>query len=104
MFFDLRRRRKLASGASHPSDPPGDEETGRISQQSTEWRRCAQKVTRAWNEWLAADRGVRAERWLCYLSALAEEERAAAALERTVNIAATGGARGRFDHRSAPRS
>jgi len=53
---------------------------------------------------LAADRGVRAERWLRYLSALAEEERAAAALERTVTITATGGARGRLDHRSAPRS
>ena len=104
MFFGLGRRRKLASGASHPCDPIGDEGAGRRSQQSTEWRRCAQKVRRAWNEWLAADRGVRAERWLCYLSALAEEERAAAELERTVNIAATGGARGRLDHRSAPRS
>ena len=104
MFFDLGRRRKTASGAAHPSDPLGDEGPGRRSQQHTEWRRCAQKVTRAWNEWLAADRGVRAERWLCYLSALAEEERAAAELERTVNIGAAGGMSGRLDHRGAPRS
>ena len=75
-----------------------------MSQQSAEWRRCAQKVTRAWSEWLAADRGVRAELWLCYLSALAEEERAAAALERTVNIGLSSGAPGRSDHRGAPRS
>jgi hypothetical protein len=54
-------------------------------------RSGAQKVTRAWSEWLAADRGVRAELWHCYLSALAEEERAAAALERTVDIGQPGG-------------
>ena len=75
-----------------------------MSQQTTEWRRCAQKVTRAWSEWLAADRGVRAERWLCYLSALAEEERAAAELERTVNIGPSGGAPGQLEHRGAPGS
>jgi hypothetical protein len=46
------------------------------------WRCAAQKATRAWNEWLAADGH---ERYLCYVSALAEEEQAAAAIERAIS-------------------
>jgi hypothetical protein len=48
------------------------------------WRRSAQTVTRTWNEWLAAERGDRAERYVCHRRALAEEERTAAELERAV--------------------
>ena len=50
------------------------------------WRRSAQRVTRAWNEWLAADRSDRPDIYRCYLTALAEEERAAAEVERVVTV------------------
>jgi hypothetical protein len=50
------------------------------------WRCAAQKATRAWNEWLAADGCARPERYRCYVCALAEEEQAAAELERTINL------------------
>ena len=56
------------------------------SQQSRHWhawRRSAQKVTRAWNAWLAAADGrQRAEFYNVLVSALSEEERAAAEVER----------------------
>jgi hypothetical protein len=39
-------------------------------------------VSRAWNEWLAADSSRRPDVYRRYLSALAAEERAAAELER----------------------
>ena len=39
-----------------------------------------------WNEWLAADGPERPELYRCYLAALAEEERAAVAIERTVSL------------------
>ena len=44
----------------------------------------AQTVMRTWNEWLAAERVDRAERYVRYRRALAEEERTAAELERAV--------------------
>ena len=40
---------------------------------------------RSWNEWLAADTDRRAECYRRYISALAEEERAAAELDRMVS-------------------
>jgi hypothetical protein len=46
------------------------------------WWRSAQRVSRAWNEWLAADSSRRPDIYRRYLSALAAEERAAAQLER----------------------
>jgi hypothetical protein len=46
------------------------------------WRCAAQKTARAWNEWLAAGGSERPERYHCYVCALAEEEQAAAELER----------------------
>jgi hypothetical protein len=51
----------------------------------TAWRRSAQKVTRAWNEWLAADHRSPSDRYRRYLSALGEEERAAVELARVVS-------------------
>jgi len=59
--------------------------------ESVQWRtwRCdAQKATRAWNEWLAADRRERPARYLCYVSALAEEEQAAVEVARGVSLEA----------------
>jgi hypothetical protein len=52
------------------------------------WRRAAQKATRAWNEWLAADGHERPERYLCYVSALADEEQAAVEIERSISLEA----------------
>ena len=88
MFFGLRKRQKSAGGASHPSDLAANEAGGRQSRQWQTWRRSAQRVTRAWNEWLAGGSRERPELYRRYISALAEEERAAAAIEQTVNLGA----------------
>ena len=45
-------------------------------------------MTRAWNEWLAASSDQRAELYRRYTSALAEEELAAADLERATKLEA----------------
>jgi len=79
MFFRSRKRQTSGGGVSHASDPAGSEAGKRQPQQWDSWRRSTQRVTRAWNEWLAADGRQRAERCRCYVSALAREERAAAA-------------------------
>jgi hypothetical protein len=58
-----------------------------VTQQSRQWqawRRSAQSVTRTWNEWLAADRRQRDASYRAYISALTEEERAAAEVELMV--------------------
>ena len=52
------------------------------------WRCAAQKATRAWNEWLAADGHERPELYRCYVRALAEEEQAAVEIERRVSLEA----------------
>jgi len=88
MFFGLMRRHKLTGGASHSIDPAGNEAAYWQSRQWHTWRRSEQKVTRAWNEWLAADGRERPELYRCYISALAEEEQAARELEGTVKLGA----------------
>jgi hypothetical protein len=50
------------------------------------WRRAAQKATRAWNEWLAADSRERPELYHHYVLALAEEEQAAVEVARGVRF------------------
>ncbi|MGZ6669635.1 MAG: hypothetical protein ACXVH3_33715 [Solirubrobacteraceae bacterium] len=55
-----------------------------------EWRRSAQRVTRAWNAWLAAEGRDRALRYRVFVAALADEERAAAEVEQTVDLADAG--------------
>ena len=87
MFFGSRNRHKSAGG-SRPSDPASREAGKRQPRHWQTWRRSAQKVTRTWNEWLAAEGRERAELYRRYVSALAEEERAAAQVERTVNLTA----------------
>lgn len=60
-----------------------------------DWRRSAQQVTRAWNAWIAAEGRERSsgetddgrERYRAFVSALAEEERAAAEIERMLRPA-----------------
>lgn len=94
MNFGFRKRRGPEGGASHPSARVATEAQTRRSLEWRSWRRSAQNVTRLWNEWLAADDPVRDECYRRYLSALVEEERAAASLERRVKLhVAAGGER-----------
>jgi hypothetical protein len=52
-----------------------------------EWRRSAQRVTRAWHAWLAPESRDRRERYRPFGAALAEEERAAAEVEHIIDLA-----------------
>jgi len=83
MFFAVKARRKLA-GFRDIGDPVARDTGEPRAREWLAWRRCAQRVTRAWNEWLAADIRQQPERYRRYLSALAEEERAAAEVERAL--------------------
>jgi hypothetical protein len=86
MFLGFRKRHRSRRGASQPSDPVGNDVVERESRQWQAWRQSAQKVTRTWNEWLAADRGERAASYTRHISALTEEERAAAEIELIVKL------------------
>jgi hypothetical protein len=86
MFF--RPPKKLP-----PPDRTTAESPNRQGEQLLDWRRSAQKVTRAWNAWLAADARDRAARYTDYAAALAAEERAAARVERMLRPRETSGAR-----------
>ena len=84
MFYGSRKRRTRNEGASHAS-PLQRPEAADL--RSPHWRRrrhATRNVTRASNEWLAADRLERAERYRRYAAALAEEEDAAAVLDLLV--------------------
>ena len=72
------------------SDAGTDETTLRRNQQLLEWRRSAQRVTRAWNAWLAAESRDRGVRYGAFVAALADEERAAAEVERMIGLAEAG--------------
>ena len=88
MFFRSRRHRSprdIHRAADH-SDAGSPETT----QQLQDWRRSAQRVTRAWNGWLAAESRDRALRYRAFVAALADEERAAAEVERMLELAGAG--------------
>jgi hypothetical protein len=78
MFFGPRKRHRSPPGASQPSDPVGNEAVEQQSREWQAWRQSAQKVTRTWNEWLAAEGRERDASYTRHISALTEEERAAA--------------------------
>jgi hypothetical protein len=82
MFFHSPRKRRSKPTADVES-PDGQ------GQQLRDWRRSAQKVTRAWNAWLAAEGGDRAARYTDYAAALAAEELAAARVERMLRLRET---------------
>jgi hypothetical protein len=86
MFFGFKTGRRSRRGASQPSDPVRDEAVEQQSRQWNAWRRSAQKVTRTWNEWLAADGRERDTSYTRHISALAEEERAAAEIELLLKL------------------
>jgi hypothetical protein len=92
VFFRSRRRQSSQEKprAADHSDAGLPETTLHQTQQLQDWRRSAQRVTRAWNAWLAAESRDRAIRYSVFVAALADEERAAAEVERMVDLADVG--------------
>jgi hypothetical protein len=87
MFFKSKQRPEPVGGDSYVRDVFGDAAWDGKSREWLAWWRSAQRVSRAWNEWLAADSSRRPDTYHHYLSALAAEERAAAELERSSQCA-----------------
>ncbi len=89
MFLGAKRHRLARSCGrdSDQSDQAVDETVRGQARQLRGWRESAQRVTRPWNAWLAADRPERGWRYRAYEEALADEERAAAQVERTHQVA-----------------
>ena len=88
MFFGRKHRLSRSSGRNADRDEPPDEMfVRRDARELGNWRESAQRVTRAWNAWLAADRPARGWCYDDYEEALAEEERAAAQFERMLQLA-----------------
>ena len=90
MLFRSRRHRSPQEGprAADHSDAGTHETALRQTRQLQDWRRSAQRVTRAWNAWLAADGDDRVIRYGVFVAALGEEKRAAAGVERMVELPA----------------
>ena len=95
MFFRSRRHEPADENprVADISDAGTDEATPRQTRQLMEWRRSAQRVTRAWNAWLAAERRDRGMRYRAFVAALADEERAAAEVERMIDARRSGAVR-----------
>jgi hypothetical protein len=89
MFSGAKRHRLARSCGRDPdqSDQAADE-TIRRPRQQRGWRESAQRVTRSWHAWLAADRPERGWRYRAYEAALAGEEKAAAQVEHMLRPAA----------------
>jgi hypothetical protein len=92
VFFRSKRHRSARgdSRAASQGDAGVPETILRQTQGLQEWRRSAQRVARAWNAWLAADDQDRPIRYQMFVAALASEERAAAEVERMVDLADAG--------------
>ena len=88
MSFRSRRgeRAQGSSCVADRSDAGTDETALQQAQLLQEWRRSAQRVTRAWNSWLAAESRDRDVRYRAFAAALGDEERAAAEVERMVEL------------------
>jgi len=88
MFLLHMRRRNANRGVSR-SSYSSINEAKEQSQQWQAWQHAARKVTRVWNEWLAAEAHDESVRYHAYVLALADEEQAAAAIEHSADLAAT---------------
>jgi predicted TIM-barrel fold metal-dependent hydrolase len=88
VFFRSRRHESPPgnAGVAKHCDAGTDETPLRQTQLLQEWRRSAQRVTRAWNSWLAAESRDRDVRYCAFVAALGDEERAAAEVERMVEL------------------
>jgi len=85
--FSRPRKRRSAPDAGSTSQPISEASSRTVQPQSEplqDWRRSAQRVTRAWNSWLAADHPDRRDRYLAYVSALADEELRATEVQRLI--------------------
>ena len=89
MFSRFRRHEDTRDNARvrDCGDAETDDTTPRQTRQLMEWRRSAQRVTRAWHAWLAAESCDRGERYRAFEIALAEEERAAVEVEGIIDLA-----------------
>ena len=70
------------ASASDSSRAATSEKQQQQAKQLEHWRSSAQRVTREWNAWLAAEGHERRGRYHTFVSALADEERAAAEIQR----------------------
>jgi hypothetical protein len=85
--FSRPRKRRSAADDGSTSQPIGEETSHTVQPHSEplqDWRRSAQRVTRAWNSWLAAEHADRRDRYLAYVSALADEELRAAEVQSLI--------------------
>jgi hypothetical protein len=85
MLFPQRKRLNLPLASRIPRSSPSQTAAPELVPWRA-WRSAAQKTTRGWNEWLAADSRERSELFHCFVCALAEEEQAAVAIERAINL------------------
>lgn len=83
MLFGSKKRER-DNGLTARAGQTSREAVGCASPQREAWRRAAQRVTRTWNEWSAADGSRRSELYRRYISALDEEESAAGRLQLLV--------------------
>jgi hypothetical protein len=87
--FFRSRRHESARGNPRVADRSDTRVDGTAPpqiRQLQEWRRSAQRVTRAWNAWLAAASRDADVRYRAVMAALADEERAAAEVERMIEL------------------
>jgi hypothetical protein len=85
VFFRSRRARGKPCVAGH-GDARTPDPTLQQAQLLQDWRRSAQRVTRAWNAWLAAETRDRTVRYQAFVATLADEERAAVEVERMIEL------------------
>ena len=92
-MFSRSRKDEPAKGNPRIADgntEATEETAAQHAQRLGEWRRSAQRVIRAWNAWLAAERRDRAVRYLAFIAALADEERAAMEIQRVIALRPAG--------------
>lgn len=90
MFFRPKKNRPTWSSglAGVRGNRVADETIQRAAIET--WRESEQRVTRAWNTWLASGRPERSRRYRAYEAALEDEAQAAEQVERMLQIAAAG--------------
>jgi hypothetical protein len=74
----------------HEPDPPEDAAARERALLLQCWRRSEQRVLRTWHAWQAAAARDKPERYRAYLTALADEERAAALLAEQPGVLGPG--------------
>ena len=88
MNFGFGKRKRITERSTAHADARPVQER---SPQWRAWREAAQRVTRTWNEWSASDWRHLRKRYESYLSAVADEERAALRLEHALGHQTKGG-------------